>query len=130
MADKLTPQQQSAVTDRGGNLLISAAAGSGKTKVLVERLMSYLTDIHNPANIDDFLIITYTKAAASELRMKIANRLNEAVAEFPQNQHLRNQLQRLHMANISTVHSFCSEILRQYAYQIDVPADFRMMDET
>ena len=64
MAEKLTPQQAQAVHDRGGNLLVSAAAGSGKTKVLVDRLMSYLTDPKDPANIDEFLIITYTKAAA------------------------------------------------------------------
>ena len=68
MAEKLTPQQQMAVDDRGGRLLVSAAAGSGKTKVLVDRLMGYLIDPVDPANIDDFLLITYTKAAASELR--------------------------------------------------------------
>ena len=67
MADKLTPQQQMAVENRGGKLLVSAAAGSGKTKVLVDRLMSYLLDPANPANIDDFLMITYTKAAAGEM---------------------------------------------------------------
>lgn len=76
MADKLTPQQHQAVYDRGGKLLVSAAAGSGKTKVLVDRLMSYLTDPHDPANMDDFLIITYTKAAAAELRGKIAAKLD------------------------------------------------------
>ena len=68
MAEKLTPQQDEAVHNRGGNLLISAAAGSGKTKVLVDRLLSYLTDPIDPANIDEFLIITFTKAAAAELR--------------------------------------------------------------
>ena len=67
MADKLTPQQAMAVTDRGGKLLVSAAAGSGKTKVLVDRLLRYLTDPNAPANLDEFLIITYTKAAAAEL---------------------------------------------------------------
>ena len=72
MADKLTPQQKQAVENRGGTLLVSAAAGSGKTKVLVDRLMLYLTDPVAPANLDEFLIITYTKAAASELRGKIA----------------------------------------------------------
>ena len=65
MADKLTPEQARAVSDRGGRLLVSAAAGSGKTKVLVDRLMGYLTDPADPANLDEFLIITYTKAAAS-----------------------------------------------------------------
>ena len=68
MADKLTPQQEMAVTSRGGKLLVSAAAGSGKTKVLVDRLLGFLTQTHDPANLDEFLIITYTKAAASELR--------------------------------------------------------------
>ena len=70
MADKLTPQQEMAVTSRGGKLLVSAAAGSGKTKVLVDRLLGFLTQTHDPANLDEFLIITYTKAAASELRGK------------------------------------------------------------
>ena len=72
MAEKLTAQQLEAVTNRGGRLLVSAAAGSGKTKVLVDRLMNYLLDPMEPANLDDFLIITYTKAAATELRGKIA----------------------------------------------------------
>ena len=68
MADTLTKEQEQAVTFRGGNLLVSAAAGSGKTRVLVERLIHYILDPVAPANIDDFLIITYTKAAAAELR--------------------------------------------------------------
>ena len=67
MAEQLTPQQKEAVFNRGGKLLVSAAAGSGKTKVLVDRLMSYLMDEKDPANLDEFLIITYTKAAAAEL---------------------------------------------------------------
>jgi ATP-dependent helicase/nuclease subunit A len=76
-------------------LLVSAAAGSGKTKVLVDRLMSYLTDPHNPANIDDFLIITYTKAAAAELRGKISDKLTQYIAEHPENRHMQQQIQRL-----------------------------------
>lgn len=130
MAEQLTLQQQQAVTDRGGNLLVSAAAGSGKTKVLVDRLLSYLTDAEAPANVDDFLIITYTKAAASELRGKIASKLSERIAELPQNHHLQRQMQRLYLAKISTVHSFCSDILREYAYKLDISADFRVAEET
>ena len=129
MAEKLTPQQAQAVHDRGGNLLVSAAAGSGKTKVLVDRLMSYLTDPKDPANIDEFLIITYTKAAASELRGKIAAKLSERIAQEPQNRHLQQQLQRLYMTTISTVHSFCGELLRQFAYRLDLSADFRTAEE-
>ena len=95
MAEKLTPQQKMAVENRGGNLLVSAAAGSGKTKVLVDRLLSYLTDPVHPADIDSFLIITYTKAAAAELRGKIAAKLSERIATDPDNKHLRQQMQRL-----------------------------------
>ena len=129
MADKLTPQQEQAVHNRGGKLLVSAAAGSGKTKVLVDRLMTYLTDGHDPANLDDFLIITYTKAAAAELRGKIAAKLSQRIAEEPENKHLQKQMQRLFLAKISTVHGFCGDILREYAYRLDIPADFRVADE-
>ncbi len=129
MADKLTPQQRMAVENRGGKLLVSAAAGSGKTKVLVDRLLSYLTDPNTPANLDDFLIITYTKAAASELRGKIAAKLTERIAADPENKHLQKQMQRLFLTKISTVHGFCSDLLREYAYKLDIAADFRVADE-
>ena len=129
MAEKLTPQQEMAVRNRGGKLLVSAAAGSGKTKVLVDRLMSYLMDPVSPANLDEFLIITYTKAAASELRGKIASKLSERMAEQPENRHLQRQMQRLYLTKITTVHSFCGDILREYAYLVDLPADFRVADE-
>ena len=129
MADKLTPQQEIAVNNRGGKLLVSAAAGSGKTKVLVDRLLSYLTDGSDPANLDEFLIITYTKAAASELRGKIAEKLTQRIAQEPENLHLQKQMQRLYLAKISTVHGFCSDVLREYAYKLDIPADFRVADE-
>ena len=102
MADKLTPQQSVAVRDRGGKLLVSAAAGSGKTKVLVDRLLGYITDEYSPADLDDFLIITYTKAAASELRGKIAEKLSQRIAEEPENIHLQKQMQRLFLTKIST----------------------------
>ncbi|MGM9603493.1 MAG: helicase-exonuclease AddAB subunit AddA [Faecousia sp.] len=129
MAETLTPQQAQAVQNRGGKLLVSAAAGSGKTKVLVDRLLGYLTDPVHPANLDDFLIITYTKAAASELRGKIAAKLTERIAREPENKHLQKQLQRLYLTQISTVHGFCSAILREYAYRIDLAPDFRVADE-
>ncbi len=130
MAEKLTPQQYQAVHNRGGKLLVSAAAGSGKTKVLVDRILDYLTDSANPANLDDFLIITYTKAAASELRGKIAAKLTERVAGDPENKHLQKQMQRLFLTKISTVHSFCADILREYAYKLDLAPDFRVADES
>ena len=128
MAEKLTPQQEAVVKNRGGKLLVSAAAGSGKTKVLVDRLLLYLTDPVKPANLDDFLIITFTKAAASELRGKIAEKLSERIAQNPGNAHLQQQMQRLYLAKISTVHSFCSDILKEYAYKLDIPGDFRIAE--
>ncbi len=112
MADKLTPEQKQAVENRGGKLLVSAAAGSGKTKVLVDRLLSYLTDPISPANIDDFLIITYTKAAAAELRSKIGAKLTERIAASPENRHLQKQVQRLFLTKISTVHGICADVIR------------------
>ncbi len=129
MGEKLTPQQKMAVENRGGKLLVSAAAGSGKTKVLVDRLLCYLLDSVAPAELDQFLIITYTKAAASELRGKIAEKLSEKIAEDPANQHLQRQMQKLYMTKISTVHGFCTDILREYAYKLGVAGDFRVADE-
>ena len=129
MAEKLTPQQEQAVHNRGGKLLVSAAAGSGKTKVLVDRLLTYLLDPKDPGDLDEFLIITYTKAAASELRGKIAAKLTERIAQEPENKHLQKQMQRLFLTKISTVHGFCGDLLREYAYRLELPADFRMADE-
>ena len=129
MAEQLTEQQRAAVENRGGKLLVSAAAGSGKTKVLVDRLMLYLMDPVSPCNIDDFLMITYTKAAAAELRGKIAAKLSEHLAEDPDNRHLQRQMQRLYLAKISTVHAFCTDLLRQHAHELDLAPDFRVADE-
>ncbi len=125
----LTEQQKMAVENRGGKLLISAAAGSGKTKVLVDRLLLYLTEGQGNVNIDDFLIITYTKAAAAELRIKIAAKLNEKLLEQPDNKFFQRQLQRLYLTKISTVHGFCTDILREYAHVLDIPGDFRVAEE-
>ena len=91
---RATPQQRAAAEDRGGALLVAAAAGSGKTKVLVDRLMGYLTDPTDPAGLDEFLIITYTRAAASELRGKIAARIAEALAGTPNDRHLQRRSRR------------------------------------
>ena len=129
MKNELTQDQLLAVENRGGKLLVSAAAGSGKTKVLVERLMDYLTDPQDPASLDEFLIITYTRAAASELRTKIARELTDRIAQNPENSKLQKQLQRLYMTKISTVHGFCGDLLREYAYRLGLDADFRVTDE-
>ena len=129
MAEVLTKQQEQAVFDRGGKLLVSAAAGSGKTKVLVDRIMSYIKDPISPANLDDFLIITFTKAAAAELRGKIAAKLSQEIAADPGNRHLQRQMQRLYLAKISTVHAYCADILPENAFHLYIPSDFRMAEE-
>ena len=127
---KLTKAQQAVVENRGGALLVSAAAGSGKTKVLVDRLLSYVEDANDPANIDDFLIITYTKAAASELRGKISAEISKRLAKDPKNRRLQRQLTRIHLAQISTVHAFCAALLRRYSALCDLPPDFRVIEQS
>lgn len=123
---RLTDAQRAVVEHRGGALLVSAAAGSGKTKVLVERLLRRICDEKDPCDMEQFLIITFTTAAASELRMKIADELSRRLAEDSSNRHLRRQLTRIYLTQISTVHAFCASILRDYAHELDIPADFRV----
>ncbi|MDD4715653.1 MAG: helicase-exonuclease AddAB subunit AddA [Oscillospiraceae bacterium] len=129
MGFQLTKDQAAAVYDRGGGVLVSAAAGSGKTKVLVERLMSYLTDGEVRRNIDTFLMITYTKAAASELRGKIVEELGKLLARNPGDRHLRRQSALVYKAEIQTVHGFCSALIRENAHLLHVDPDFRVADE-
>lgn len=123
---KLTPEQQQVVDSRGGHLLVSAAAGSGKTKVLVDRVLKYVEEGHN---IDEFLLITYTQAAAAEMRGKMVARISDSLAKNPEQAHLQQQLNRVYMAQISTVHSFCGTILREFAHELDLPMDFRTADD-
>ena len=129
MAVTLTAAQQAVVDNEGGALLVSAAAGSGKTKVLIDRLLRKVCDPSAPVNIDEFLIITYTNAAAAELRAKISAALAERLAAEPENRHLQRQTTRLYLTQISTVHAFCATLLRRYAHELDLPADFRVGEE-
>jgi len=122
-----TAQQQAAIDDRGGALLVSAAAGSGKTAVLVERLLRRMEQEQEP--LSRFLMITYTNAAASELRAKIAKALSKRITEHPENRHLVREYHQLHNAKIQTVHAFCMSILRTHGYLLGFPSDFRVMDE-
>ena len=126
MAFSLTTEQQAAVDNRGGGLLVSAAAGSGKTRVLVERL---LKRVEEGADIDRFLVITYTKAAAAELRGRIVEELSARLAERPTDSHLRRQATLVYKAGISTVHSFCGQLLRECGHLLDLDPDFRLCDE-
>jgi len=131
----LTPQQRAAVENRGGSLLVSAAAGSGKTRVLVDRLFRYVTEERR--NVDDFLIITYTRAAAAELRGKIAAELSRRMGEDPGNTHLRRQLLRVYQADIKTVDAFCAALLRENTHLLArdgdkyaLTPDFRVLDDS
>ena len=125
---RLTAQQQAVVDDRDGTLLVSAAAGSGKTKVLVDRVLKRIRK--EGKNINEFLIITFTNAAAAELRGKISRAISKALAEEPENRHLSRQLELLHLAQISTVHAFCGALIRQYGYLLEVPPDYGMLEES
>ena len=125
----LTKEQQAVVNDRGGALLVSAAAGSGKTKVLVDRVLSHVADPAQRCNVDDFLMITFTQAAAAELRGKLIAALSELLAQKPDDRHLQRQMSRVYLAQISTVHAFCGTLLREYAHVLELPADFRVCDE-
>ena len=130
MATPWTEEQRQAIDDRGGTLLVSAAAGSGKTAVLVERVLKYVTDEEHPCDIDSFLIVTFTKAAASEMRGKIADALGKLAAQQPNNIRLRRQLMLVHRAKITTVHAFCMSLLREHFHEIGLPSDFRTADES
>ena len=126
---ELTRDQWDAVYLRDTSLLVSAAAGSGKTRVLTERLMAYVTDKDEPKDIDSFLIITYTRAAAAELKGRILQELAQRCAEDPQNRRLRRQSTLCYKAQIGTIHSFCTALLRENSHLIGLAPDFRVGDE-
>ena len=104
----LTPGQRAAVESRGCALLVAAAAGSGKTRVLIDRVLDQV--IREGRCVDEFLLITFTQAAAAELRGKLLAELNRRLAADPENRHLQRQLSRVYLAQISTVHSFCAAL--------------------
>ena len=126
MAIDLTPSQQAVVDNRGGNLLVSAAAGSGKTRVLVERLMGY---VEQGEDIDRFLVITFTNAAAAELRQRIATGIHQRLALHPEDRHLRRNATLVYQAPICTIDAFCLDFLRQWGHLAGLDPDFRLCDE-
>ena len=125
---KWTPAQQAAIEDRGGALLLSAAAGSGKTAVLTERAVGLILDEQHPVEADRLLIVTFTNAAAAELRARIGNRLAEEVKKDPGNTRLRRQRMLLQRASICTVDAFCMDLLHKHFAQLDIPAEFQPAD--
>lgn len=125
-----TQDQTDAIRARGGTLLVSAAAGSGKTAVLVERAIERITDTENPSDADRLLIVTFTRAAAAEMRGRIQSEIARLLEEDPFNTRLQRQQILLQRAHISTIDSFCSDLVRQNFYQLDVPPDFRILEES
>ena len=123
-----TPEQRAAIDTRGSTVLVSAAAGSGKTRVLTERLMAYLTDAENPVDIDRFLVITYTRAAAAELRSRILDGIYARIASDPENRRLRRQAALCAHAEIGTIHSFCADFLRANCAALALAPDFQVAD--
>ena len=129
MAMGWTPAQRAAIEDRGGTLLVSAAAGSGKTAVLVERAVQLICDAHAPVSADRLLIVTFTRAAAQELRARIAVRLTEEMAKRPGDAWLRRQKLLLGRADIGTIDAFCMQLLKRYFAQLDLPPDFTLAED-
>ena len=124
-----TDAQRAAIQTRGSAVLVSAGAGSGKTRVLTERLMARICDGESPVDLDRFLIITFTRAAAGELRSRITEALAEALASDPSNRRLRRQSALVRKAQIGTIHSFCAAFLRENAHLAGVAPDFAILDE-
>ena len=127
---KWTNEQLQAIETRRCNLLVAAAAGSGKTAVLVERIIRIITDDENPVDIDRLLVVTFTSAAAAEMRERIAGAISKALENNPNSKNLQRQLTLLSRANITTMHSFCLDVIKNYFYTIDLDPSFRIGDET
>ncbi len=124
-----TKAQESAMTTHGRTLLISAAAGSGKTATLTERIIRRISDKDHPAELSRMLIVTYTKAAATELKERISSAISEKIAEDPTNRHLQKQLMNLGAANIHTIDAFCYQLVKDNFAEMGMPASFRIADD-
>ncbi len=129
MANKWTPEQQQVIDIRGKNILVSAAAGSGKTAVLVERIFDRITDETDPVDIDSIVVVTFTRAAAAEMRERILKRILKALEEDPGDERLLRQSTRVHNAFICTIDSFCGYVVRNHFYELDLDPGFRVASE-
>ena len=123
---KWTKEQQSAIYEKDNNILVAAAAGSGKTAVLVERIINKI--VNDNIDIDKILVVTFTNAAASEMRERILDAIYKKIEENPLDIRLQRQITLLNKASISTIHSFCLEVIRNYFYELDISANFRIAD--
>lgn len=125
----LTKKQRMAVDTKNKNILVSAAAGSGKTAVLVTRIIDRVLDEEAPIDIDRILVMTFTKAAASQMRERILKAIEEKRALRPHDKNLQKQAALVHSANITTIDSFCLNVVRNHFAEIDLNPDFRIADE-
>lgn len=124
-----TKDQQNAIDARNCNLLVSAAAGSGKTAVLIERIIKRVTDEKNPIDIDSIVVVTFTRAAAQEMKTRLGKAFENALSKNPGNRHLIKQISLVDNARITTIDSFCTYILRNYYNSINLEPDFRVAEE-
>lgn len=127
---KWTDEQLSAIKTRNCNLLVAAAAGSGKTAVLVERIIRVITNEEAPVDIDKLLVVTFTNAAAAEMRERIAIAISKELDKNPNSKNLQKQLTLLNRANITTMHSFCLDVIKSNFHKIDLDPSFRIGDQT
>ncbi|GEM03874.1 ATP-dependent helicase/nuclease subunit A [Halolactibacillus miurensis] len=124
-----TDQQREAIYTKGQDILIAAAAGSGKTAVLVERIIQKVIDTESPVNIDELMVATFTNAAAQEMRTRVQLALDVALEENPTSDHLKKQATLLQQASISTLHSFCLDLVKRYSYKLDIDPGFRIAND-
>ena len=123
---KWTNEQLQAIEKKGNNILVAAAAGSGKTAVLVERIINKI--INQNMNIDEILVVTFTNAAASEMRERILEAIYKKIEEEPENTHLQKQINLISRASICTIDSFCLDVVKNNFYEIDISPNFRIAD--
>lgn len=129
MSMQWTAEQQKVIELRNRNILVSAAAGSGKTAVLVERIIRMLTDEAHPVDVDRLLIVTFTEAAAAEMKERIRGAIESVLQQNPGNVHLQRQATLIHSARITTIHSFCLSVIREHFHVIDIDPGFRIAEE-
>ena len=124
-----TEKQEQVITSRNRNLLVSAVAGSGKTAVLVERIIRMITEGEHPLDIDRLLVMTFTNAAAAEMRERVAAAIEKRLEEDPDNEHLQMQATLVQQAQITTIDSFCLNVIRNHFNALDIDPAFRIGDE-
>ena len=130
MATKWTKEQREVIDSRGSNLLVAAAAGSGKTAVMIERIIQLVIDKKKPIDIDKLLVVTFTRAAAAEMKERVGVAIEKALDSDPENEHLQRQAILLNKADITTIDSFCGKIVRENFHVIDLEPDIKVADET